>query len=809
MDSKNGSIRAQPPKALGAHSAPGEEAELREQELALVREEVLLLRDEAEAISLHATDLAAVLREADAAENLLGEAQRPRVEAMRRYLAAGRGTLALDDVLEQRRGAAELAFLASEQWRELIGLADGPARWRILRAVRRHLTERAKITAKWRHVLDDLRRRVYLAEIIRKDIDEARKARHAAPEDRAHARDTVRVQASPPSVPIRVSEIDRNWSLPVARAAFDPAIPRDAAPSMRWAAELAASTDEHGSEPAESLPAAAESHETLTRAAQDASDASDASDVADENVRTSGARISVAGALAPSSSPELAHADRDADVAAELEPHREEEEEQEETLVDSARFESEVPTATRTVDLAQAKRPHDDEPREDAAPASDGESAEAYAPFARDAIAQAEADDDDWVDVEEPYEADAAAVAVAVPPRASEEPAPPKRGGTMPVPSTALRAAPKADPFVLPPAPDAPALAPMPIMIVGERAASVAPKNDAEDDDDADEDEAELAPVSRAHEGTVTAVQLVPDPALLARLKELAAPAAPASVKPPAPAPRNRDAEAALDRDVDALMSKELSDPPLPKELSLAPAPAPLPSLAPVPMPPWLAIPSVLPPVIAERPVPTVPTSRLPPPAPPPAVASVPPAVLAPASFAPPPAPLPPPSITPARVSRSLAPRRTAPPRAPSLRPDALQAGPISASILAHPNTVLAANADERRRAPRFKIAEPVEVGSGGSLFYTGVLENISGNGLFVCSFDMNARRGDVYRLDFKMPDGFAVSLDAEVAWTREFSPEIPDVPPGVGLRFLELSPEAEARINAHIAREGSLLYEE
>jgi hypothetical protein len=119
----------------------------------------------------------------------------------------------------------------------------------------------------------------------------------------------------------------------------------------------------------------------------------------------------------------------------------------------------------------------------------------------------------------------------------------------------------------------------------------------------------------------------------------------------------------------------------------------------------------------------------------------------------------------------------------------------------------------DRRSIPRrLPIAEPIVLGSeagSGHAFYTGFAQNISGNGIFVGTFGLGPQIGDVFMLEMEMPDGFQIVVQAEVRWKRDFVPEQPDVMPGLGLRFIDLSPEMEERINAYIAQEGALFFEE
>jgi len=148
------------------------------------------------------------------------------------------------------------------------------------------------------------------------------------------------------------------------------------------------------------------------------------------------------------------------------------------------------------------------------------------------------------------------------------------------------------------------------------------------------------------------------------------------------------------------------------------------------------------------------------------------------------------PSLFPVKISIAPASARaSARPRSPSLRPP--------------PET------EERRVAPRLPLVEPIAMGDGEHTFFTGLTDNISESGLFVASFQLPLSLGDMCMLEFGMPDGFVVQVEARVCWQRVWNSETPDVVPGFGLKFVGLTADQETRIAAYIAREGSLFYDD
>ncbi len=96
---------------------------------------------------------------------------------------------------------------------------------------------------------------------------------------------------------------------------------------------------------------------------------------------------------------------------------------------------------------------------------------------------------------------------------------------------------------------------------------------------------------------------------------------------------------------------------------------------------------------------------------------------------------------------------------------------------------------------------------NGDHTFYTGFVENISSGGLFIATFDLEPTIGDKFEIVFQLPSGGKVEVVSEVAWIRLFSPTRPDMPPGFGVQFLDLSNDSEKEINEYISRAGSMFF--
>ncbi|MBN2530080.1 MAG: TIGR02266 family protein [Deltaproteobacteria bacterium] len=115
--------------------------------------------------------------------------------------------------------------------------------------------------------------------------------------------------------------------------------------------------------------------------------------------------------------------------------------------------------------------------------------------------------------------------------------------------------------------------------------------------------------------------------------------------------------------------------------------------------------------------------------------------------------------------------------------------------------------ADDRRLSPRKEIE--VDIGlQSDSNFFTGFSTDISSGGLFVATFDA-PQIGHVVNLNFHLPGGPAMSVNGEVRWVREYNETTPDILPGVGVRFLQLSAQDARHINEYIKNVQPMFFEE
>lgn len=113
----------------------------------------------------------------------------------------------------------------------------------------------------------------------------------------------------------------------------------------------------------------------------------------------------------------------------------------------------------------------------------------------------------------------------------------------------------------------------------------------------------------------------------------------------------------------------------------------------------------------------------------------------------------------------------------------------------------------ERRRAHvRYAVELDISINSEHN-FYAGLVENFSAGGVFIATHLVKPV-GEHLELVIHLPEGEQpIRLVGEVRWVREYH-EGSNVPPGMGVRFVELDPTAEEQINSFLATREPLFYD-
>ena len=138
--------------------------------------------------------------------------------------------------------------------------------------------------------------------------------------------------------------------------------------------------------------------------------------------------------------------------------------------------------------------------------------------------------------------------------------------------------------------------------------------------------------------------------------------------------------------------------------------------------------------------------------------------------------------------------------------PESMEIPPVQAPVEMAPAEPGQTDEHERE-CKRFPLK--VEVGYASEHnFYTGFMENLSSGGLFVATHNP-AEIGEVVEVTFSVPalrrNCTAMCL---VQWTRDYNPSMPDMIPGMGLKFVKLDSDARAAVELFIKHREPIFYE-
>ena len=125
------------------------------------------------------------------------------------------------------------------------------------------------------------------------------------------------------------------------------------------------------------------------------------------------------------------------------------------------------------------------------------------------------------------------------------------------------------------------------------------------------------------------------------------------------------------------------------------------------------------------------------------------------------------------------------------------------------PGAKVAENIQNVRAAERFDLEVKVDLESDHN-FYTGLTQNISSGGLFIATHHIR-KIGDRITLNFTLPGNpNPVVVETEVRWIRENSALMrAHGEQGMGVRFINLSPQAQQAIDAFLQSRESLYYDD
>ncbi len=116
-------------------------------------------------------------------------------------------------------------------------------------------------------------------------------------------------------------------------------------------------------------------------------------------------------------------------------------------------------------------------------------------------------------------------------------------------------------------------------------------------------------------------------------------------------------------------------------------------------------------------------------------------------------------------------------------------------------------NPADQRTSKRVEMAAEVTI-DGEHNFYYGLSENISEGGLFVNTYQL-LELGSELELLFTLPGHHTpLSVRAKVQWVREHSFLNKELPPGLGLQFVDPSAELLELVRRFIVQREPTFYE-
>lgn len=114
---------------------------------------------------------------------------------------------------------------------------------------------------------------------------------------------------------------------------------------------------------------------------------------------------------------------------------------------------------------------------------------------------------------------------------------------------------------------------------------------------------------------------------------------------------------------------------------------------------------------------------------------------------------------------------------------------------------------DRRVRTLQLQVENTLDMQSD-TQFYTGLSGRIDEGGIFVATFDVKPINSKI-RVSFSLPRGESIVTKGFVRWVREYNPSTPDVVPGMGVGFSDLSDNDRKAIERYLEKRAPLFYDD
>jgi uncharacterized protein (TIGR02266 family) len=110
-----------------------------------------------------------------------------------------------------------------------------------------------------------------------------------------------------------------------------------------------------------------------------------------------------------------------------------------------------------------------------------------------------------------------------------------------------------------------------------------------------------------------------------------------------------------------------------------------------------------------------------------------------------------------------------------------------------------------KRETPRVRMQVKIDFGSENN-FYSGFSMDISNGGVFIATVKL-VPIGTPIDLFFRLPTGEGIEAQGVVRWVREVDDRRPEMMPGLGVQFVNLSDEARAAIEGFVHDREPMFY--
>jgi uncharacterized protein (TIGR02266 family) len=110
-----------------------------------------------------------------------------------------------------------------------------------------------------------------------------------------------------------------------------------------------------------------------------------------------------------------------------------------------------------------------------------------------------------------------------------------------------------------------------------------------------------------------------------------------------------------------------------------------------------------------------------------------------------------------------------------------------------------------KRVQPRVRMQVKIDVSSDNN-FFSGFSTNISDGGVFIATVKI-VPIGTPMDLYFRLPNGEGVEAKGVVRWVRDVDDLMPEIPPGIGVQFVDLSDKAREAVTAFVRSREPMFY--